>query len=207
MKAPPRVKEILRAYWSATPVKPLYYTTSICITLDISLQCHFILGDLCFWHHDTNHLSQTPMQTKHIWDCHKQRQAPVISSFMFFQWLHRHELLRWAVTKEFDFVSWRNCVRPQIRSTPCEREILPGIRACFSEHCKGIFYRQGSSWSWRWGEVTCTASRGIILFLGYFYTAHNFGKHCPRNMICDSVWRALQPSEFFFATCNNASAI
>lgn len=106
---------------------------------------------------------------------------------MSFQWLHRHELLRWAVTKEFRFVSWRNCVRPQICSTSSsKRNIARHTCVCVSKHYKGIFCKQGWSWSWRC-EVMCTAFLEWELYyfihLGNSYTAHKLRKNYSRNMM------------------------
>lgn len=214
MNAPPRVIEILRAYTliSYASKTTLLHNLNVCIG---HLRCCFLLENLWLWHHDANYPSQTPMQTKHIWDCHKQSQAPVISSFMSFQWLHRHELLRRAVTKEFRVVSVWNCARPQICSLSFwKRNIARHTCACFSKHCKSIFYKQGWSWSWGWGEVTCTASlewelQCVISSIWAILTQHiNLGKTAWGTWWRVYVWSSLKGCSTFRAlychSCNFA---
>lgn len=131
----------------------------------------FCWENFWFWHHDKNHLPQTPMQTKHIWDCHKQSQAPVIWNFMSFQWLRLHEpltdeLSQWSFTVLVDGIVSNH--RVSLYRWDIWAQVLNIMRhscAGFSKPRQGIFYKQGWSWSWRWGGVTCTGSgTGLLLF-------------------------------------------
>lgn len=155
------------------------------------------------------------MQTKHIWDCHKQSQAPVIWNFMSFQLLHLHEPLRDELSqRSFTLQICGLTQFHQLAECPCTAGIFGrrfcivwGIRVLVSVSNAGVFSISKGGVDHE-DEVGLRAQSLELVWyysihLGNFYTAHEFSKNCSRNIktfIFDPVWRALQTVELFIAT-------